>query len=210
MGENAPPTNNFIKLIMSPQITETGKVVPIQEEIQKDKRKKSRGIRRFQGDHAMYFLFADAAVKNVSEMFGMKERETAIGLFSYYVSKFITYSSVIVPSLVSVASKECKFNYTTQAINRVLKKMYELKLLNKYAGNYVINRDTIEWVRQFTFTLTRKMEYINKITFYNATDAKLRARSGTAACKSKTRKRIALQKKVEEARLLGTDFNYSE
>ncbi len=168
-----------------------------------DKRNFIRGTSRFKGEHGMYLLFCSEIIGNVARDAKLTVRETQILLFAYYVSKYIAYSAALYADLISVISKEVKFNYTSQEIRKLLPKLYDLKLVNKYGDVYVINRDTQDWVKMFTNQLTYKLHNFNRVGFYDSLKTK---RGMLLQDRKKLERRARIAKRIEEAKKTGNKY----
>ena len=124
----------------------------------------------------------------------MKEREILISMFAYYISKYVSFSNVMYPPLISAIAHEVNFTYTTAEVKRVLKMLYEKKIVGMYGGMYISNRDTSNWVRHFAGQLIQHLHHLNQITYYDK--IKERRRSSVAEGKSRIRQthRVKIQK----------------
>jgi hypothetical protein len=131
-----------------------------------DKRKVKRSISRFKQDHGIYFLFAHEIIDIVAKDYKMPHKEVRTGLFAYYVSKYVSRSRAIHPVLVAAIANEVGIDYTPFEIRKSLESMLKHDLVGKYADVYMINRDTQDWLKQFTNQLTYKLHNINSISYY--------------------------------------------
>lgn len=128
-------------------------------------RKERRDLSKFHGDHGLYFLFAREILASVAYEFNMREKDISLLLFTHYVTKYITDTRAINPSIVSLASKEAGLNYGVTLIKNTLAKFYAKDLVGKYGDVYVSSNDTVEFVKMFSNHLNMKIFGFSKITF---------------------------------------------
>ena len=171
--------------------------------IVKDKRSLVRPTYRFKGEHGIYILFSSYIIDIVAKDSKLTPREASILLFAYYISKYIAFSAVIFPDLISFISKEMNFNYTAHEIRKLIVKLYELKPINKYGDVYVINRDTQDWIKAFTNQLTYKLHNFNRIGFYESLKKK---RGMTMMQKRQVERHNRMARRVSMAQQTGKEF----
>jgi hypothetical protein len=90
-----------------------------------------RSTYRFKGEHGIYLLFSSAIIEIVAKESNLTPREVRVLLFGYYVSKYIAFSAVLIPDLISTISAEVNMKFSSQEIHKLLPKLYELKYVAK-------------------------------------------------------------------------------
>lgn len=150
-----------------------------------------RNIMKFHGEHGIYFLYTREIMDIVAEQFNVKVKDLNVMLFAHYVSKYITRTNAINPTLVALAARESKLDYRLNVIKRVLATFYAKQVIGKYGDTYVSNHDTAEFLKMFSNQLTYKLHNFNLISFEKECNTRRRPPRAVTAAEQRRRSKAA-------------------